>query len=66
MHNNAYCPTILFFKYLQKEIGQQLFDSLAKRLYVLLEEFLKYQQYLELIDIQSLCFEENAVESLLR
>ncbi|XP_064382294.1 sperm-associated antigen 17-like isoform X3 [Halichondria panicea] len=39
------------------EIGQQLFDSLAMRLYLLLEQYSQYQQYMRLIDLQPLTSE---------
>ncbi len=42
---------------LQDEIGQQLFDSLAMRLYLLLEQYSQYQQYMRLIDLQPLTSE---------
>ena len=47
---------------LQEAIGQQLFDSLAMRLYLLLEQYSQYQHYMRLIDLQPLTSENLGSE----
>ena len=45
---------ILYCVFLQESYGQQLFDSLAMRLYLVLDQYWQFKQYLKFLDVQPL------------